>query len=53
MMLQRRLPRAPVERARALLVVETMRWEREIAVLVGMLIGLAYVLVLLKVLGLL
>jgi hypothetical protein len=30
-----------------------MRWEREIAVLVGTLIGLAYVLVLLKVLGLL
>jgi hypothetical protein len=30
-----------------------MGWEREIAILVGMLIGLAYVLVLLKILGLL
>ena len=30
-----------------------MGWEREIAILVGMLIGVAYVLVLLKILGLL
>lgn len=42
-----------MELSRALVVIEAVRWGFEIAVLVGVLIGLVYALVMLKVVGVL